>query len=1040
MPVTKRLTVLGSQADLLQLSSIGKVISFVKKWDPKMHPRGYGGMFVETPDARKQHPFHLKPGDIVATPGGHVYNIAVPGQPGVNGGYAQGYVVDPDTGVIEGETHNIDPVHVPSVAVIGHVSGDAPDGPEPLTLDKLRYSMPPPSPEFDRIIDFLFESDWNRDGGVGKRLYDKRGMRQKAWSWALHDGATLESWTNFVNGMDMLHPGGTHGPKPSVDKLDSISTQSARAHAEYFRRLRILITKDRLPDPSSAAVIAVGDWLGQEWDRGGVGQPHRLASFLSRFEGLGSEDTEISDNDIVREVKGVAPYLNDDLLMWARHEATKARLAAISQTGDRTPPLPSHALTSARKHGVTKFMKDWVVDTWVGGEIDFEHLLSGSTTDRKAWLENYMPTEDIPIATIDDALTDAMNEMDKTIEDAVKEAKRDWRRRFEDRASGGAEKHSVPLLSSKDLFEALSEELDSDNPDIYKLDPSLDEKWSGRNSLSRQLVHDMAVGHLQPPEMWDHDAGQFNVPRWENVDFEEQTPEKIESLIDEARERYLDVPVFFTGGMMTDGVMQFGENNDKPYANGMVPLEFDLQMTRTLQRAGAQQDTNSQNLGEIFGYPGSGELYAGMMLELSDGEEWMDTSARAKSDALMDELRDAVTAQTLQNFHHHELRKLVEDIQSDPQYDKTTPEGLRRRFDRIHRAYQHIHDAHIIGDDKKSDFATKMAHIVEHGAHAPSPKRIEYVPHDQPGDLSPDYQGLTTGAPTSQRGQLRLYGYTPEEAIRRLRELGIIEGLEPEVPYTSLMRGNRRHGRVLPLHPDYVRGDQKGLPQIRRRISHGVTGGHADLISILDTGAILPISERVRLGMTRRVMSSTSQKGDVRSGLDRGVFGKVGRSTWGNTVVVFKDDAYLRRDVIVSPTDYGAGASRYDSYRDYKNEIRANAGLSARTNLESPLEPAARQWHLASHLPADNEWNLVGGIPIEDWRMIYIPNEGDAEEVRAKLRHLYERGLIAEIPKVVTRKLHLEMTIDLKSKKDDELPDDSEIAPQLIEDGELVDA
>jgi hypothetical protein len=204
-------------------------------------------------------------------------------------------------------------------------------------------------------------------------------------------------------------------------------------------------------------------------------------------------------------------------------------------------------------------------------------------------------------------------------------------------------------------------------------------------------------------------------------------------------------------------------------------------------------------------------------------------------------------------------------------------------------------------------------------------KRIEYVPHDQQAGGPP---ATNAGeAPTSQRGRLTVEGYTPEEATAKLKELGLLGDLEPTVPFTSLMRSNRREGAVLPLHRDFVTGDAP-LLEINALLTHGLTakandaGAIAD--SILGGGGLHSIAERYRRGIK---VQTASPLGDIGSGIDHVVFlaFNSGSTVGAGASVRFalKPEAYLRRDVALAPRDFGGGHNRYNQYRDYHNSLRS---------------------------------------------------------------------------------------------------------------------
>jgi hypothetical protein len=293
-------------------------------------------------------------------------------------------------------------------------------------------------------------------------------------------------------------------------------------------------------------------------------------------------------------------------------------------------------------------------------------------------------------------------------------------------------------------------------------------------------------------------------------------------------------------------------------------------------------------------------------------------------------------------------------------------------------------------------------------------KRIEYVPHftNQPDSLK-------GGAPTNQRGRLTLVGYTPAEAVEKLKELGVVHDLEPEVPFKSIMRSNRRYGNVLPMHSDYVSGEFE-LPTVAAAISHGITtgmwgvgtGGDNRLLQVIRSGGLLSTSERYRQGIS---VNTTTPAGDIRSGVDHVLFGCMGKSHYGDVKVVYKDSAYLRRDVLLTNRDFGPQVTRYPSYRKYHNSIRKDASAkgyeeSINTNPYEPLSPRARQAHInsitnknsvGSLSASNNEWNIGPSVPVEDWAHVLVPNVAAKTETDELFDRLMREGRIAERPEVL---------------------------------------
>lgn len=279
-------------------------------------------------------------------------------------------------------------------------------------------------------------------------------------------------------------------------------------------------------------------------------------------------------------------------------------------------------------------------------------------------------------------------------------------------------------------------------------------------------------------------------------------------------------------------------------------------------------------------------------------------------------------------------------------------------------------------------------------------KRIEYVPHNLHGQSTP----------ANQRGQVRMYGYTPEQAAARLKDLGIIHEVEGEVPYTSIMRSRRRYGLVTPLLSDYVSGDA-ALPDIPAAIVHGMKSQNLD--AVFDSGGLLPIAERHRVGIP---LTGTIPRNDIAGGVDHLVFAAISEQTsgYGDINVVYKDSAYLRRDVFLVDRNFvgaGGGNGRYPAYRLYHNKFRKQAGIAdADKNAYAPVEPAARQLHIrdrvrhagsASGMGAhQNEWDLGGGVAIEDMAHVGVPDQRTADRLNRKLDQMLASGRISERPEV----------------------------------------
>lgn len=304
------------------------------------------------------------------------------------------------------------------------------------------------------------------------------------------------------------------------------------------------------------------------------------------------------------------------------------------------------------------------------------------------------------------------------------------------------------------------------------------------------------------------------------------------------------------------------------------------------------------------------------------------------------------------------------------------------------------------------DVVGKLANATNAVWAPPGDKRIEYVPHDVPGQ----------NAPTNQRGRLTIEGYSPEEAIEKLKDLGVVHDLEPEVPFQSVLRSSRRYGAVLPLLSEYVQGEAP-LPTIPAAITHGLTGGmwgaaakDNRLKLVLESGGLLSTSERFRQGIA---VATTTPAGDIRSGVDHVLFGCMGMSHYGDIKIVYKDSAYLRRDVLITNRDFGPQNTRYPSYRKYHNEHRKKGGEDdTDTNIYKPLSAGARQTHINDIMggvhsepdrlsASNNEWNIGPSVPIEDMATIIVPNKVQADGVNLMLDKMLREGRISERPKVL---------------------------------------
>jgi hypothetical protein len=403
---------------------------------------------------------------------------------------------------------------------------------------------------------------------------------------------------------------------------------------------------------------------------------------------------------------------------------------------------------------------------------------------------------------------------------------------------------------------------------------------------------------IEPRGTVAHAGGDtFELPLWDDVQMKKQDIFEVESLIQNSKDTD-QVPVFFTGGILRDGVAYGLVRDRKTTFEARVPMEFDAQ---AVQRVGGTQMTNSRwPTGALVGsYSSTSSTEAGTMFKLDEG----------------------------------------------------------------------------------------------------GGKYIEYVPHGNGG-------GGFQSAPTNQRGRLTLVGYTPEEATTKLKSLGLVHELEDEVPFNSVMRSERRHGLIQPLHSDYVSGEAD-LPSIPAPIIHGMNGSNAEVV--LDSGGLKSISERYQIGIP---LSGTIPANDIRAGVDHVVFGAIGPSfSYGDVGVVYKDSAFLRRDILLTDRAFGTGNTRYPSYRRYQNKMRTAAGdKNTDENIYAVMSPAARQAHINDRYDTaggatgmgshQNEWDVTG-MPIEDMAAIVVPS-GYESRINRKLDQMLAAGRISERPQVVT--------------------------------------
>jgi hypothetical protein len=516
----------------------------------------------------------------------------------------------------------------------------------------------------------------------------------------------------------------------------------------------------------------------------------------------------------------------------------------------------------------------------------------------------------------------------------------------------------------------------------------------------------------------------FTVPRWHEIQMEKQDWKDIQDHIETAGTGGY-VPSFYQTAKTEDGVLY----HRRTVTTARVVPDADVSVTEALKKNGAVQRTNSKDIDP--GYRGRGEIHPGTMLLLEIEPGKHDPKA-ATENARKDILRefDEKYGRSAQDLATNE-KTLAEFISGKKTPYGPNPSGSisqhqqmviqqKLRVERLKATRKKIesapdmtalssaistfsfpagtpsYEAIGLADFKKG----AAAHIAHHENKVIGGKRIEYVPHAQGA----------RGAPTSQRGRLTVEGFSPKEATQRLQELGVVGELEPEVPFTSVMRSERRDGLIIPLHPDYLRGDAPP-PRSKYLLTHGITSGGygadsktvAIVKSVLQGGGLHSIAERFKRGIKVR---SSSPAGDIRSGIDHIVFCSLDSgSTCGansSVKIALKPEAMMRRDVVLAPRDFGGMGSRYEHYKKYANTLRQKAGAPT-ASLYQPLPPSARQLHLNSKAksPGSSEFNIGGSIPVEDMAVIGVTSADLAAAVNKILDELMAEGKIAERPQVV---------------------------------------
>lgn len=476
-------------------------------------------------------------------------------------------------------------------------------------------------------------------------------------------------------------------------------------------------------------------------------------------------------------------------------------------------------------------------------------------------------------------------------------------------------------------------------------------------------------------------SNPFDLPVWDEIEFGPQTYSDIDALVAGIGTTPHDVPAFYTGGALDDGVLYHQKNQR---STGKVSLALDALVIERLQQAGAIEEANRDPIAP--GIKASYKHYDGSQLTLTDQGGQAELSHAEKIERALKAVRETMPS-------HPTL---------EAQFATGSPSLASLQA--IEARIKHWEEIGPGGPPLLTKDQADAARAALSAAQAAFPsstgKRIEYVPHTQ----AAFNQG---GAPTSQRGTIRLVGYTPQEGADRLRELGLLGDLEPEVPFDAILRGPRRYGALAPLHPAYVTGEADP-PAIKYRITHGMTASKGDamasLSAILDSGGLMSIAERHRQGILNDVKGA-SVGGDVRSGIDHALFcttdghGAVGSSA--PVRFVLKPSAYMRRDVTLAPNDFGGCETRYGQYKSYLNKLQGEVG-DKKTNLYEPASPKVRQRFIDTATgTGGEEFNIGPHVPIEDIEAIGVQTQADVEKVNAHLDSLIAKGVIASKPKVM---------------------------------------
>lgn len=280
-----------------------------------------------------------------------------------------------------------------------------------------------------------------------------------------------------------------------------------------------------------------------------------------------------------------------------------------------------------------------------------------------------------------------------------------------------------------------------------------------------------------------------------------------------------------------------------------------------------------------------------------------------------------------------------------------------------------------------ADLLVAMERDIEHGFHRDMKRK--FVEHD---------------APASERGVLKLRGYSPQEAIDKLKGFGAITGVCEQVPYQTAYRSHRRRGRVLPLHADYATATDEKTKRLpipnNQMIIHGMTGiaGASEAVKRLDTivqsGGLASLAERRRMGLS---FATVDPHQDTASRLDLGVPACITNAPWAGASVYFglRPETLKRRDVWFSnQCPVGTGEMQRQQYKAYAEQI-------GQKSPHTPPSHQSRMTHLQGGLQTYNEVYLKHEVPMEEIDTIFVENGMYSKVVRA-MKKWKKQGFITE--------------------------------------------